>query len=188
MSTIPRRHFLAAATLLSLSGLGLCLAPPAKVAEAAAPSYRVSAPFTHDNLTVFFLHGADQMKGKILTLDEALAAKKIVVHETKNVNELSIENVSGDQVFVQAGDIVKGGQQDRTLPQDMLVPPNSGKLPLASFCVEQGRWSPRGGESSLAFSRSAYNLVGNDLKLAARKASSQRMVWSEVAICRPPSW
>ncbi len=50
-----------------------------------------------------------------------------------------------------------------------------------SFCVEQGRWSPRGGESGLAFSRSAYNLVGNDLKLAARRASSQRMVWSEVA-------
>jgi hypothetical protein len=84
-------------------------------------------------------------------------------------------------VFVQAGDIVKGGQQDRTLPQDMLVPPKSGKLPLASFCVEQGRWSPRGGESDKAFSRSPYNLVGNDLKLAARCASSQRMVWSEVA-------
>ena len=181
MSTISRRHLLAAATLLSFSGLALSLAPTAKVSEAPAPSYRISAPFTHDNLTVFFLHGADQIKGKILTLDEALAAKKIVVHETKNVSELSIENVSTDEVFVQAGDIVKGGQQDRTLPQDMLVPPKSGKLALASFCVEQGRWSPRDGESDKAFSRSAYNLVGNDLKLAARKALSQRMVWSEVA-------
>ena len=181
MITISRRHFLAAAMLLSFCGLGLSLAPPAKGPDTPAPAYRVSAPFTHDNLTVFFLHGADQIKGKILTLDEALAAKKILVHETKNVSELSIENVSDDEVFVQAGDIVKGGQQDRTLPQDMLVPPKSGKLPLASFCVEQGRWAPRGGESSKAFSRSHYNLIGNDLKLACRKASSQRMVWTEVS-------
>ena len=181
MTTTSRRHFLAAATLLSFSGLGLSLAPPPKEADTPAPSFRVSAPMTHDNLTVFFLHGPDQIEGKILTLDEALAAKKIVVHETKNVSELSIENVSGDEVFVQAGDIVKGGQQDRTLQQDMLVPPRSGKLPLASFCVENGRWSARGSESAKSFSRSPYNLVGNDLKLACRKASSQRLVWAGVA-------
>lgn len=89
--------------------------------------------------------------------------------------------MSDDEVFVQAGDIVKGGQQDRTLQQDMLVPPKSGKLPLASFCVEHGRWAARGGESDKAFSRSPYNLYNNDLKLACRKASSQRMVWAEVA-------
>jgi hypothetical protein len=86
MSTTSRRHFLAAAALIGFSGLGLSLAPPAKEPDTPAPGFRVSAPATHDNLTVFFLHGSDQIKGKILTLDEALAAKKIVVHETKNVS------------------------------------------------------------------------------------------------------
>ena len=35
----------------------------------------------------------------------------VIVHETSDVNELSIENVSAsEEVFVHAGDIVKGGR------------------------------------------------------------------------------
>ena len=38
------------------------------------------------------LHGDDQVKGKhFLTLDEALEQKKVIVHETKSVNELARE-------------------------------------------------------------------------------------------------
>src|SRR5262245_55030134 len=87
--------------------------PPAKPVDRPNLALRVSGPFTHDNLTLFFIHGDDQIKGrKLITLDEALEQKKVVVHETKEVNKLAIENVSDVEVFVQAGDIVKGGQQD----------------------------------------------------------------------------
>src|SRR5688500_14711739 len=109
-------------------------APPAK-----AEAHTISGPYTHENLTVFLIHGEDRSKGrKLLTLAEALAQKKVIVHETGTVGELAIENKSNEEVFVQAGDIVKGGQQDRTLSLDVVLPPKSGKIPVASFCVERG--------------------------------------------------
>jgi hypothetical protein len=147
--------------------------------------YRVSEPVAHENLTIFFLFGEDQIKGKkILTLDEALKDKKVIVHETKNVNELAIENVSKEEVFVQAGDIVKGGQQDRTIAIDAIIQPKSGRVPLNSFCVEQGRWSQRGGEDVRSFSFNDYTIVGNSLKIAARGAKSQGGVWREVTMAQ----
>ncbi len=135
MSAITRTHLACVLGLLVTAGQALGAAPPA-----SGPDYRLSGPFSHDNLAVFFLHGPDPIQGKkFLTLDEALRARKVIVHETKQVHQLAIENVSTEEVFVQAGDIVKGGQQDRTIANDLVVPPRSGKVPLASFCVEQGR-------------------------------------------------
>src|SRR6185369_15521525 len=74
----------------------------------------VTGPYTHENLTVFLIHGRDLSNGKkYVTLQEALDQKKVIVHETGSVNELSIENVSNDEVYIQSGEIVKGGRQDR---------------------------------------------------------------------------
>jgi hypothetical protein len=153
-----------------------------KGGEKATLAYRFSGPYTHDNLTIFLIHGADQINDKnILTLDEALKEKKVIVHETQNVNQLAIENVSGYPVFVQAGDIVRGGQQDRTIAFDMIVPPESGKLPLNAFCVEAGRWTQRGKEAKDYFSSSANCVTDNYSKIAVRKSASQRAVWENVA-------
>ena len=81
-----------------------------------AGEYRLSGPYTHRNLTIFLVHGKNLIKSKsILTLQEALVQKKVVVYETKSVNELSIQNFSNSDVYVQAGDIVKGGAQDRMI-------------------------------------------------------------------------
>ncbi len=87
-----------------------------------------------------------------LTLQEALAKGNVQVVETGRVNELQIENTGGEQVFIQAGDIVKGGKQDRVLTVSLLLPAKSGRVPIASFCVEQGRWSARGKEDHAKFS------------------------------------
>jgi len=146
-------------------------------------AYTISGPFTHDNLTIFLLHGKDTLSGKpLLTLQEALEQKKAVVHETAQVNELTVENVSSDvEIYIQPGDIVKGGRQDRLIVFDMIVPPKSGKMPVASFCVEAGRWAKRGGEAEAQFG-SAGN-VGNskDLKVAAQSGMrSQDQVWAKV--------
>src|SRR5262245_33300495 len=106
--------------------------------------YTVTGPYTHKNLTVFLLHGANQSQGRTpLTLQEAMRQRKVVVRETGDVNKLTIQNRSNEDVFVQAGDIVKGGQQDRTLALDLIVPPKSGRIPIEAFCVEHGRWSRR---------------------------------------------
>jgi hypothetical protein len=147
-----------------------------------AANYKLSGPYSHKNLTIFLVHGEDQMTGKPpLTLQEAMAQKKVIVHETSDVNQLAIENVSGEEVFVQSGDIVKGGKQDRTLAMDLIVPPKSGRVPIESFCVEQGRWSSRGGEATADFSLSEKMLASKELKLAAKARKSQSEVWANVA-------
>src|SRR5258708_38940285 len=81
---------------------------------------KLSGPYPHGNLSVFLVHGPDRLAGKnFMTLQEALEAKKAVVYETGNVNQLTVENLSKDEeLFIQSGDIVKGGQQDRTLEYD----------------------------------------------------------------------
>src|SRR5262249_11551100 len=173
---------------LSLDAFGLALlALPAaaqeeKRAAEPAPKLRFSGPYTQDNLTIFLIHGADRIQAKnILTLDEALEKKVVVVHETDNVNQLSVENVSEDhEVFLQACDIVKGGKQDRILAHDLLLPPKSGKVAIPACCSESGRSTKRGAEEERTFGSSKNQAATNDVKLAARKEMSQRLVWDNV--------
>src|SRR5467141_2317316 len=144
--------------------------------------YRLEGPFTQGNLTVFLIHGKDKIKGQtFITLQEALVQGKVIVRETRSVNELSIENTSSEEVFVQSGDIVKGGQQDRMLVVDLILPPRSGKIPIAAFCVENGRWSRRGNEEVTTFNSSSNTVASREVKLAAKARGSQGEVWREVA-------
>src|SRR5437762_12345097 len=54
--------------------------------------YRLEGPFTRGNLTVFLIHGKDKIKGEtFITLQEALVQKKVIVRETRSVNELRSE-------------------------------------------------------------------------------------------------
>ena len=144
--------------------------------------YRISGPYQHENLTVFLIHGADRLNtDALITLEEALAQKYVVVYETSEVNELAIENISAKrEIFVQAGDIVKGGRQDRVLAVDVVVEPRSGKLPIDAFCVEHGRWSQRGSETANAFTMSEMMIATKDLKMATRVNPSQSKVWEKV--------
>ena len=177
------------AVLLMVVGISLAMFADAKNLPAPngerqkTEDYKISGPYTHENLTIFLVHGKDTLTGKkFLTLQEAMAKKVVIVHETKDVNELAIENVSGDEeVYVQSGDIVKGGQQDRVLAVDLIVPPRSGRIPIAAFCVEQGRWRQRGQEAAGKFESSNESLSTRDLKLAANKTKSQTEVWAKVA-------
>ena len=75
---------------------------------------------------------------------------------------------------------MKGGKQDRVIAHDFIVPAKSGKMPIASFCVERGRWSRRGRESVVHFSISSDQLSTKALKLAAKHKGGQRIVWREV--------
>lgn len=144
--------------------------------------FKISQPYTSGNLSVFLIRGSDKVKtDNAMTLQEAMAQDKVKVRETGNVNNLEIENLSDRMVFIQSGDIVKGGRQDRTMQYDMILPPHSGMVPLPAFCVEHGRWSGRGAEASDRFAKSENALVGKQLKLAARKAGDQQQVWNKVA-------
>ncbi len=148
----------------------------------ASQNQSLSGPYTHENLSVFFIHGdATDSQATLLSLGEALELGKIEVIETGSVNELQVENLCDDPVFIQAGDIVKGGRQDRVFQYDIVIKPGSGRVPVKSFCVEQGRWSARGKESVSRFESSNNALASKDLKLAAKSSASQSEVWSQVA-------
>jgi hypothetical protein len=156
---------------------------PVEVHDLTGWDHKVSGPYTHKNLTVFLIHGDDRLAGKTpLTLEEALKSKLAIVHETRDVNELEIENISKtDEIYVQAGDIVKGGKQDRVLAVDLIVPARSERVALDAFCVEQGRWAQRKTESATAFNSSSDAAPSKDLKMAARVSKSQGEVWAKVA-------
>jgi hypothetical protein len=146
-------------------------------------NYRLSGPYTHKNLTIFLVHGSDLAGNRtFLTLQEALAQKKVIVYETKDVNELAIRNVSNQDVYVQAGDIVKGGDQDRMISVDFIVPRRSKRMPIAAFCVESGRWSRRGSENNASFDSSSNFVTSKELKLAAKSKNSQQAVWENVKV------
>ena len=93
-----------------------------------ANEYRLSGPIVHENLAIYLVHGKSAGGAVPLTLDEAIAKRAVKVHETGNVNELQVENLGSDEMFVQSGDIVKGGQQDRVLSVSLILPPKSGRI------------------------------------------------------------
>src|SRR5262245_29704782 len=133
-------------------------------AEATKPA--VLDPVSQDNMSVSFVRGPSTPGPVPLTLNEALLKSTVTVFETGNVNELKIENTGSEDVFVQAGDIVKGGQQDRVLTISLLVPAKSGQIPIGAFCVEHGRWSARGKEDVKRFASAEKAVPSREAKLA----------------------
>ena len=134
----------------------------------AGDGVNLSGPIVHANLAVYLVHGANAEGAVPISLQEALAGGQVKVLETGSVNELTVENVGDNEVFVQAGDIVKGGQQDRVLSLDLLLPPHSGKVSLAAFCVEAGRWTARGAEDAKEFSAAMASMPSPEANRAMR--------------------
>lgn len=91
----------AAAAMLSLTA--------SELAAQAGTRVQISGPHVYENLAVYFVHGASAGGPVPLTLEEALSKGSVKVIETGEVNELKIENTGAEGVFIQSGDIVKGG-------------------------------------------------------------------------------
>jgi hypothetical protein len=173
---------------------GLGAGPPAQL-----PPNSISGPYQSGNMAVYLIHGKDKVKSaNIMTLQEALDRKQVTVYETGDVNQLAVENKSDCVVFIQSGDIVKGGRQDRTMQYDMLLQPRSGRVPLPAFCVEHGRWTGRAEEADGTFGSSHYSVSGKAMKAAINGAvnampqpmrsdpmagrGSQESVWASVSV------
>jgi len=118
----------------------------------------------------------------MMWLQEAIERKLFRVYEKSDVNELEVENLSKElDVFIQAGDIVKGGKQDRVLAISIIIPARSGRVKIEAFCVESGHWQKRGNEDSSKFESSNDRVVTKELKIAANATRSQQEVWASVA-------
>jgi len=143
--------------------------------------FTIEASINYKNLQIFPITGNYGITDKkYVTLTEGLDNEYVIVNETSEVNELSMTNNSDHYIFIHSGDIVKGGKQDRTIQYDVIVPPREKDLPLASFCVERGRWSARENEAVGSFGYSSHNVSSRDLKVSAKKLKSQAEVWDKV--------
>jgi hypothetical protein len=162
-------NFMAAALWLGLAQLA-----GGQANAEIGDDYRLSGPTIHGNLAIYFVHGQSRSGPVPLTLAEALAKKTIEVREIGQVNRLQVENSGNEEIFIQAGDIVKGGQQDRVLSVSLILKPHSGPLDITSFCVEQGRWSARGGEDVAKFSTASASLPSRAAKIEMAGTASQK--------------
>lgn len=116
-----------------------------------------------------------------LTLDEALGTGVATVVETGSVQALELVNESDRPILLLSGEVLQGGRQDRIIAHDTEIPPGE-RMPLASFCVEHGRWSANDGDANggKVFC-SAGLIAANSVRSAAQVAGSQSQVWSNVA-------
>lgn len=141
----------------------------------------ISESVTYKNLQIFILYANAEIPGsRYVTLDNAMKTKKIRVIETENVNELKADNLSDYYIYINSGDIVRGGKQDRTIQYDVILSPHSKNVNLSSFCVEHDRWHSRENESTAVFNSSSNSLSSKNLKIAAKVSNNQSEVWDKV--------
>ncbi len=156
--------------VLLVCAVAIGLPPPASAAV-AGKDYRLSGPYTQNNLSIYLIHREGRTDGPApITLAEAMRQGLVQVVETGSVSRLKVRNLGDREVFIQSGDIVKGGKQDRVLLTSLIIPPKSGYIPIGAFCVEQGRWARRGLENIWAFSMSAYRMPSRAGKIAMMKS------------------
>ena len=156
-------------------------APGGRLEGSAESGFEIFGPFTHENLSVFLIRkpGAPRGDEGMLTLEEALNAGALRVAEKAEgaeVNALEVENAGDRPVYIQAGDTVKGGKQDRTIAIDFSLPPRSGKTKVDVFCVEPDRWRVRQG-GGLRFETASVGVATNEQKIALKSERSQSAVW-----------
>ncbi len=209
---VAPRLFVAGLALVVVAGMVcLDLRPVYAGEEPTTSGYKVLEPIRHGSLTVFpVVAPKSYATGEFLTLDEGLRSGDVVVTEYGNigglmrrrpapavqvqraeVNRLVLINNSKRPLLLLAGEIVTGGEQDRVIGKDRIVPPESDPVDLSVFCVEPGRWV--GTSEHFATSGATYGggtgsggTVGGTLmaqpsvRAKAMGDKDQAEVWAEV--------
>jgi len=138
----------------------------------------VSGPYGHENLTVFLVHAENQDERNFLTLDEGLTKGlvKVTELEQEQVGELRFENQSDRPLYLQEGERLYGGKQDRTIAVSLVVPPKSGKVGVPTFCIEQSRWHEGDKGRTFGFTVNPA-LAPKGVRGAAKVEDNQSRVW-----------
>jgi hypothetical protein len=139
---------------------------------------RVEEPERHASLSLFPISvSAVKVPGVDLTLTQAVKRGLFEVGELgeSEVNRVRVRNRAKEPVFVMAGEMLRGGKQDRIAGDDLIVPAKS-TLTIQVFCVEHGRWAGR--ESGFSV---GHSLAGARVRQSAGRGGGQGAVWSSVA-------
>ena len=157
---------------------------PAHAVE-SADDHAIGAGTALGNLVVYPVTSHSQVDvGPLALLDDAIAAKTAFVREKSgggSVNSLEIENKGKVPVFVLAGTIVKGGNQDRQIGQDFIIEPGQNTA-VDAFCVEHGRWTgARNGQATNGSFGTSEVLASSKVRAAGQYKKDQSEVWSQVS-------
>jgi ARG/rhodanese/phosphatase superfamily protein len=168
---------------------------------ATANDYKILAPITHGDLTIFPVVSAKvHDTSDFITLDEGIRSGEVVVTEVGNlhstmrrrppyqvrpysaaeVNRLVLVNNSKHPLILLAGEVVTGGKQDRVVGKDRIVPAESDPVDLSVFCVEHGRWT----ETSAKFDTHASVMLQPSVRGKAMAEKDQQKVWDAVGNSR----
>ncbi|MGA3327174.1 MAG: DUF6569 family protein [Terriglobia bacterium] len=190
------KRILTLGSMITLASLALLsMRPDLGAAGQVGSTYKVLAPISRGNLTIFpvVADRTHDTRG-FLTLDEGVRSGDVVVSEAGSVrplirghqgyiprdgaevNRLVLVNNSDRPLILLAGEIVTGGKQDRVVGKDRIVPPKSDPIDLAVFCVEPGRWVATKSDFGSFHSQMAQPSV----RRSAMADQDQQKVWSEV--------
>jgi len=173
-------------TVLALAVASMTAATSAKPKSAGKPTVRVRGvpmtvgkPLTYENLTVFPVQetGKGGVPTGYLSLEEALKKRLIKVSEVADggdVNSVIVTSKTKAPIYLMSGDIILGGQQDRQIQDDTIIPPSARKMRVPVFCVEHGRWT--GGEQF-----TGNTVASGKLRLETQQSRDQQQVWDTVA-------
>ena len=149
---------------------------PVKPVVEYANHLRVEEPETHASLSLFPISvSAVKVPAVDLALTQAVKQGLFEVGELgeSEVNRVRVRNRAKEPVFIMAGEMLRGGKQDRIAGDDLIVPARSS-LTIPVFCVEHGRWAGR--ESGFTV---GHSLAGAAVRGAGARGG-QGAVWSRV--------
>lgn len=128
----------------------------------------LGSPRRFRNLTLFPVYNtAARSTNTYTTLDEGLRARRVKVREAQgggDVNTLYVSNTGAKPLYLMAGEVVLGRQQDRCLAKDTIIPPGKKGVPITIFCVEHGRWT-----GQEVFDASAQTVASADIRKSAQE-------------------
>ncbi len=190
MTSVRRQALMVFVSLAALMLAGFAVIPAEEPADKQAENtmttasmpdltqYRLTGPYTHKNLAVYLIHSDKRDERDFLTLNEGLKSGLVKVTEMENeqVSSLLVENKSDKPLFLQEGDRVTGGKQDRTIYSSLVIAAKSAPQPIPTFCIEPSRWS--GSEAFMHNANPGY--ASNSVRQAAKLSMNQGLVWERV--------
>jgi hypothetical protein len=115
----------------------------------------------------------------IISLSQAINQGLATISErgsasTENVHWLRINNQSDKSIFINSGEMISGGRQDRMVMKDTILVPTKRDQYIPVMCVEEGRWSDKE-------KKFAYNDFANiHLRKVLDVAKNQVLIWNEI--------
>jgi len=111
---------------------------------------------------------SDAIKNGIATITERGTAS------TENVHWLRINNNSDSSIYVNSGELIAGGRQDRMVMRDTILKSTKRDQYIPVMCVEEDRWSDK--EKEFIYS----GFANTHLRKTLDSSKNQMQIWREI--------